>query len=73
MLESEGIPAVVIGTDEFAELVRLEAEQRGLPDLHRLAIPHPIGGIKPPVVIEKAQPTVSELIAHFTDQTGRRP
>ncbi len=57
---------MVIGTDEFAELVRLEAVQRGLPELHRLAIPHPIGGIKPPAVIAKAQPTVAELIRHFT-------
>lgn len=46
--------------------MRLEAVQRGLPQLHRLAIPHPIGGIKAPAVIAKAQPTVAELIAHLT-------
>lgn len=46
--------------------MRIECVQRGLPELHRIAIPHPIGGIKPPAVIEKAQPTVAELIRHFT-------
>ena len=45
----------------------MEAEQRGLPLLHRLAVPHPIGGLKPPSVIAKAQPAVSELIAHLTE------
>lgn len=62
-----GIPAVVIGTDEFAPLVTMEAEQRGLPSLHRVALPHPIGGIKPPAVIAKVAPALAEVIAHLTE------
>jgi hypothetical protein len=62
-----GIPAVVIGTDEFAQLVTMEAEQRGLPGLHRVALPHPIGGIKPPAVIAKVKPALAEVIAHLTE------
>ncbi len=62
-----GIPAVVIGTDEFAQLVTMEAEQRGLPGLHRVALPHPIGGIKPPAVIAKVEPALAEVIGHLTE------
>ncbi len=45
----------------------MEADQRGLPHLHRVALPHPIGGIKPPVVIEKARNAVDDIIAHLTE------
>ena len=33
------------------------AEQRGLPDLARLIVPHPIGGLKPEAVRAKAAPS----------------
>ena len=59
---------MVIGTDEFAELVRLECEQRGLPELHRLAIPHPIGGIKPPrefVYMDRAAIGLGSVFLHL--------
>lgn len=67
MLEAEGIPTVVVGTDEFAELVRMETVQRGLPGLHWVALPHPIGGIKPPLVVTKARDAVDDVIAHLTE------
>lgn len=67
MLEAEGIPTVVVGTDAFAELVNMETVQRGLPGLHRIALTHPIGGIKPPFVVAKAHAAVDEVIAHLTE------
>lgn len=54
MLEKEGVPAVVVGTDEFQSLGALEAKARGMPDLHFAITQHPIGGLRPPVVAEKA-------------------
>ena len=42
-----GIPTVTVGTSAFTDLLQLEAEQRGLPDLDRLIVPHPLGGLRP--------------------------
>ncbi|MCY3571823.1 MAG: hypothetical protein OXH19_10850 [Chloroflexi bacterium] len=42
-----GIPTVTVGTTAFTDLLQLEAEQRGLPELDRLIIPHPLGGLRP--------------------------
>lgn len=45
----------------------METVQRGLPDLHRVALPHPLGGIKPPEVVAKARAAIDEVIAHLTE------
>jgi len=45
----------------------METVQRGLPDLHRVALPHPLGGIKPPEVVAKAHAAIDEVIAHLTE------
>ena len=58
---------MTVGTDEFTDLLHLEAEQRGLPDLAHVLVPHPIGGLKPEGVRTKATPTVDELLAALTD------
>ena len=44
MFEKQGIPTVTVGTDEFAGLLQLEAEQRGLAGLSRVIVPHPWAG-----------------------------
>jgi hypothetical protein len=54
---------VTIGTDAFDELLQLEAEQRGLPDLKRVIVPHPLGGLKDAAVQEKVPPIVEALMA----------
>jgi hypothetical protein len=48
------VPSVVIGTDEFLQLFKLESRARGLPELHHAITTHPIGGLRPPVLLEKA-------------------
>ena len=42
-----GIPTVTVGTTAFTDLLQLEAEQRGLPELDRLIVAHPLGGLRP--------------------------
>ena len=42
-----GMPTVTVGTTAFTDLLQLEAEQRGLPQLDRLIVPHPLGGLRP--------------------------
>ena len=44
---------MTIGTSAFTDLLQLEAEQRGLPALERIIVPHPIGGLKPEVIHAK--------------------
>ncbi|MFN0094422.1 MAG: hypothetical protein ACKVVT_06550 [Dehalococcoidia bacterium] len=55
-------------TDAFEDLFHLEAEQRGLPGLPYVVVPHPLGGIRGPAVREKALAAVSAVI----DALGRR-
>ncbi|MFN0147693.1 MAG: hypothetical protein ACKVT1_14390 [Dehalococcoidia bacterium] len=57
---------MTIVTDAFMDLFTLEAEQRGLPGLTHLLVPHPLGGIRPPAVREKALAAVDNLLAALT-------
>ena len=61
MFEKQGIPTVTVGTDEFAGLLQLEAEQRGLAGLSRVIVPHPLGGLKPEAMQVKAAAAVDAL------------
>ena len=54
---------MTIATDAFEDLLRLEAEQRGMPELTYLVVPHPLGGIKPDAVRAKALAAVAGLEA----------
>ena len=62
MLEQEGIPTVVVGTTEFQALCKLEARARGLPELRFAITEHPIGGLRPPVVLAKAEPLLNDVV-----------
>lgn len=55
------MPTVTVVTDAFLGLFRLEAEQRGAPALSRVVIPHPLGGIQPEAVLERAREAVPAL------------
>jgi hypothetical protein len=61
-----GIPTVTVATDAFTELFQLESQQRGLPELAHVLVPHPIGGIKPEAVRVKAAPLIDEILAALT-------
>ncbi len=50
-------------TDAFEGLFKLEAEQRGAPELPYIVIPHPLGGIQPEAVQEKAREAMPDLRA----------
>ncbi|MCY3505506.1 MAG: hypothetical protein OXH41_05020 [Chloroflexi bacterium] len=50
-------------TDAFEGLFKLEAEQRGAPELPYIVIPHPLGGIQPDAVQEKALEATAALHA----------
>lgn len=60
---------MTIATDAFEDLLKLEAEQRGMPGLVYLVIPHPLGGIRPDAVRQKARAAADDLEAALL---GRR-
>ena len=66
MLEQKGIPTVVLGTDEFATLAKLEARNRGMADLPLVLVPHPLGGIREPEVLKKADLAVEPVVRAVT-------
>jgi hypothetical protein len=63
VLEKEGLPTVVVGTDEFQSLIQLECRARGMPDLRFVITKHPIGGLKPDQVAAKADGLIEATVA----------
>ena len=57
------MPTVVIGTDEFIELARLESRNRGVPDLPVVTVAHPLGGIPEVDVLKKVDAAVAPVAA----------
>jgi hypothetical protein len=57
------VPTVVIGTDEFIELARLEARNRGIAGLPVVTVPHPLGGIPEVDVLKKVDAAVGPVAA----------
>lgn len=49
-------------TNEFASLGRMEAQTLNMPHIPILVIPHPLGGLKPQEVEERAKGVVDEII-----------
>ena len=69
MLETQGVPTVNISTEAFVSLLKLEAEQRGMPGLRYIVIPHPIGGIQHDEVVDKAQAAIPDLLSALNFKT----
>ena len=66
VLEQLGIPTVNVTTPAFVDLLRLEAQQRGLPDLRYVVVSDPIGGLPAEAMTAKAQAVTDKLIEAFT-------
>ena len=61
------MPTVVVGTDEFESLGRLESKARGMPDLPVAITKHPIGGLKPEQVRAKAEAMLADTLRAVTE------
>ena len=48
------MPTITIGTDAFSRLAALQSRAMGHPDLAVVLVEHPLGGIEPDEVREKA-------------------
>jgi hypothetical protein len=60
------VPTVVVGTDEFLDLARLEARNRGLPDLPLAVVRHPLGGIPEEEVLGRVDAALAAVVAGLT-------
>ena len=67
-LENEGIPTVVVCTEPFLDSAHLHARTFGEPDFQPVAIPHPLGGLEPERVMERATSIQDKIVAALTTQ-----
>ena len=68
-LELRGVPTVVVGTDAFEELAHAVAQTVSLASLDMAATPHPIGGVTPAELDDKAAAMVETVHGLLTGQT----
>ena len=68
-LERRGIPTVVICTNPFLNSAHVHARTFGRTGFRPVGIPHPLGGLKPQVVNERAESILKEIIIALTQET----
>jgi len=59
------VPTVVLTTDAFALLAREAAYSAGISGARICSVPHPLGGVANPLLIERAEAAVEEIVALF--------
>jgi hypothetical protein len=65
-LERRGRPTVLVGTEPFRPLAATAAAARGMPDLPTVTVAHPIGGVDPKLVRDRADGIVDAVLAALT-------
>ena len=65
-LENRGIPTVVLCTDPFLNSAFRHANTFGRRDFRPLGFPHPLGGLKPEQVAERANELEQAVIDVLT-------
>ena len=65
-LENLGIPTVVVCTGPFLVSANLHARVLGRPEFQPVVIPHPLGGLGPEDVKQRAAAAVDQIVAALT-------
>jgi hypothetical protein len=65
-LEGKGIPTVVLCTDPFLNSAHVHARTFGRDGFLPVGIPHPLGGLKPEAVKDRAESILDEIIIALT-------
>ena len=65
-LEGKGIPTVVLCTDPFMNSAHVHARTFGRTGFRPVGIPHPLGGLKPEAVKDRAESILDEIITALT-------
>ena len=61
---------MTICTDLFEHLARTTSKSLGMPDLPLVITKHPVGGLKPEEVAEKASHMIEEIVSSLTVEKG---
>jgi hypothetical protein len=72
-LEKRGIPTATVISTAFSRAAKLQAAGRGLSQLPIVEIPHPMHSAPKPVVAERAEAVVTQLVEALTRRTGSTP
>ncbi len=70
-MRKRGLSSAVICTESFLKLASNQAKVFGVPDLHKIVIPHPLGGLTRDRVMERAAIVVPKLAAFIDELTGK--
>jgi hypothetical protein len=62
-LERRGIPTVAVCSHLFVNLGQAERRALGMPQLPLAITQHPIGGLRTPAVLEKAEALLDQVVA----------
>ena len=65
-LEGKGIPTVVICTNPFMNSAHVHTRTFGRTGFRPVGIPHPLGGLKPEAVKDRAESILEEIVAALT-------
>ena len=58
------MPTITLCTDAFESLGKMEGQSLRMPKLPIVVIHHPLGGLKPEEVIDKARLTFKEILKY---------
>ena len=61
-MEKRGVRTVVVGTDRFKRLGDLERKSLGMPDLTMAIAAHPLGGLQPQKLLDKADGLLNQVV-----------
>jgi hypothetical protein len=67
-LENRGVPTVVVCTGPFIDSAHLHARMLGREGFQPVVIPHPLGGLKPEGVMQRALEAEGQIVTALTRQ-----
>lgn len=68
-IRKRGVTSAVICTETFQKLATTQARVFGVPDLQKIVIPHPLGGLAREGVMARAGVVVPKLLAYIDELT----
>jgi hypothetical protein len=72
-LERHGVPTVTVFSTAFSEAARNQAVGRGMRGLRLVKVPHPMHTAPRPVVAERADSAVQDIVDRLTDEALEEP
>lgn len=64
-ISQRGKPAILICSEPFAMLAKVQARIDGVPNLAMVQIDHPLGGMNSAIVHERVEQATPQVLAHL--------